>query len=449
MMDRRTFLAAAALPMTAAIGTRANVLIITTDEQFADACSFRMGKQFLHTPNMDRLAASGQVFSRAYCANPLCVPQRNSMYTGHYPTETGVMDNEDRTKVRLDPAKFPLMGKVFRDAGYDTAYFGKWHLTVPEKEVATHGFVTCQTPQDDPVTASGAVNFLRSKPSGPFLMVASFLNPHNIAEWARGQKLSLGDVGQPPPLAELPPLRQNHLPQKNEPDIVSLIRRSYQSAPMFPVAGFDEKKWREYIWAYYRMIEKVDAEIGKVLDALHESGLEKDTLVVFTADHGDCMGAHGWNQKTILFEESVRVPFILSKPGTIRPGTSSRLLNTGVDLLPTVCDYAGIAPPVGLPGLSLAKSRSHQYVVVANRMIQGLPVDGKRVAPTGRMVRGDRFKYTAWSEGTMRESLVDLENDPGEMLNLAGDPKWRKTQLSYRATLKTWCHRWNDTFFVA
>lgn len=103
MMDRRTFLAAEAVPLSAAAGKRTNVLIITTDEQFADACNFRMGKQFLHTPNMDRLGATGQVFSRAYCANPLCVPQRNSMYTGHL-SHWRNAESGRGSKVAEDPA---------------------------------------------------------------------------------------------------------------------------------------------------------------------------------------------------------------------------------------------------------------------------------------------------------------------------------------------------------
>jgi choline-sulfatase len=222
---------------------------------------------------MDSLAANGMVFTRAYCANPLCVPSRGSMFTGRYPTETGIVTNNDRTKVHLDPQKFPMMGKIFQDGGYRTAYFGKWHLTVPEKDVKVHGFTSPETEQDDPTTSANASKFLRGKHEAPFLCIASLLNPHNIAEWSRGQELPLGDIGQPPQLDQLPPIRPNHEPPSNEPDIVALGRKSYQDAPMFPVSKFDEKKWREYIWAYYRLIEKVDKEIGFILTALRETGL--------------------------------------------------------------------------------------------------------------------------------------------------------------------------------
>jgi arylsulfatase A-like enzyme len=461
MVNRREFLGGCATAALAAAATpaRPNILFITTDQQFAESASYRIGRKFIDTPNMDSLAASGMVFTRAYCANPLCVPSRASMFTGRYPTETGIMDNDDRTRVHLDPAKFPLMGRIFRDAGYQTAYYGKWHLPLPEAEVPTHGFETYDTKMDDPLTASHASAWLRSKAgrgdAAPFLMMASFLNPHNITEWSRGQKLPLGEAGTPPALDLLPPLRPNAKPQKNEPDIVGLTRRSYQAAPMFPVGDFDEKKWREYIWAYYRLIEKADKQIGVVLQALRETGLDKTTLVILSSDHGECMGSHGWNQKTILYEECARIPFIMSLPGVIKPGQTNHLVNSGIDMIPTLCDYAGFKAPPNLPGLSMraaAEGRggtdTRPYVVVSDRLIQGVEVDGKRPTPDGRMLRGQRYKYTAYSEGKQREALVDLDKDPGEMMNLAVDPAFRNLLVEHRAMLADWCRTAGDRFPV-
>ena len=460
-MNRRNFLTGTAAAVCATrlqaapAPGKPNVLIITTDQQFAESASYRIGTKYIHTPNMDSLAATGMVFTRAYCANPLCVPSRASMFTGRYPTETGVMDNGDRTKVHLDPLKFPLMGKMFHDAGYRTGYFGKWHLPLLEKQVEQHGFIEFETPLDDPLTSANVVKFLRSKHDAPFLLMASFLNPHNIAEWSRGQKLPLGEVGIPPPLNQLPPLRPNHEPQAGEPDIVGLVRRSYQAAPMFPVSNFDETKWRQYVWAYYRMIEKVDREIGSVLQGLRETGLDKNTLVVLSADHGDCLGSHRWNQKTILYEEATRIPFVMSYPGVVKAGTADRLVNTGIDLIPTICDYAGIAVPKELPGLSLKETANGKkgadprpYVVVSDRLIQGAPIEGRLPTPDGRMLRGQRYKYCAYSEGKLRESLVDVEKDPGEMTNLAVDKRFSKILIEHRAMLAEWCAKTHDSFVV-
>lgn len=454
-MNRRTFLKAAAGSAISLRGAssaqKPNVLIVITDQQFAEAMSCRIGSKYLRTPNMDSLAATGMSFTRAYCANPLCVPSRTSMFTGRYPTETGVETNDTTP---IDARKFPMMGTLFKRAGYETAYFGKWHLPYREADIESHGFDGMKRVKfRDVSTAAGAAGFLRAKHSAPFLMVASLLNPHNICEWARGERLPDGDVGTPPPVDQCPPLRPNHLPAKDEPDIVSLMRRSYQATRMFPVGNFDDKKWREYIWAYYRMIEKVDALIGQVLQPLRETGLEERTLVVFLADHGDCQGSHKWNQKTVFYEEAARVPFIVSYNGVTKPGTSARLVHSGVDLIPTICDYAGIDIPKTLPGMSMKETANgkpgkdpRSYVVQTDRMVQGAAIDGRIPKPDGRMVRGQRYKYFVYSEGTRRESLADLETDPGETVNLAGVPKYRNIVQQHRGMLAEWCRKTGDSF---
>jgi choline-sulfatase len=432
---------------------RPNILFVMTDQQFADAMSCRIGKRYIDTPTMDGLAAGGTLFSRAYCSNPLCVPSRASMFTGRYPVEVGIQTNG---KKKLDPKKFPCMGAVFRRAGYDTGYVRKWHLPFSSKDTSAHGFGFTSLKGKDDDAVKPAVDFIRRKREKPFLLVASFMNPHNICQWARGEKLPDGAIGRPPALEECPPLKPNHLPPENETDIIALMRRSYQAARLFPVSGFDDRKWREYVWAYYRMVEKVDALIGKVLAALRDSGQEEDTLVVFTSDHGDCHGAHRWNQKTVFYDESTRVPLIVSWKGVTRAGASDRLVNTGVDILPTLCDLSGVEAPKRLRGLSLKGTATgestddpREYVVVSNKMVQGAPVDGRRPQPAGRMVRSARYKYCVYDEGEQRESLVDMEVDPGEMTNLAGDPEHAEALARHRRMLAEWGRETGDTFRVS
>jgi arylsulfatase A-like enzyme len=456
---RREFLAAAGLSAAArpaAAAARPNLLVIMTDQQFSEAMSCVLGKKYIHTPHMDSLAAAGTLFTRAYCANPLCVPSRASMFSGRYPAETRVQTNEDLAA--LDTARFPNMGTIFRKAGYQTSYFGKWHMPYPVKDAAAHGFETAPNIKGDETIADATAAWLRGRKgqtAKPLLTICSLLNPHNICQWARSEKLPDGAIGDPPPLAECPPWRPNHEPPRDEPDIMTLMRRSYQANRMFPVGGFDERKWREYIWAYYRMIEKVDGEIGKVLGALREAGQEERTLIVFLADHGDCQGSHRWNQKTVFYDEASRVPFIVSRKGSIRAGKSDRLVHTGVDLIPTLCGAAGIPVPQGLPGLNLMDTANgkqvsdpRQYVVVNNCLAQGAPVDGRTPRPDGRMVRSRRFKYCVYSEGKLRESLVDMEKDPGEMVNLAVDARYKAELERHRAMLREWAGRTGDTFQI-
>jgi choline-sulfatase len=444
---------------TRAVERKPNVLFIITDQQSADALSCRMGQQFLHTPTLDRLAQTGTLFTRAYSSNPLCMPWRNSVFTGRYPHETGVTRNAG-PQGGWDPQEFVSLGTYFRNAGYATAYTGKWHLCYDAKDAQGHGFeiVTDKVQGDhDAGVTQGAVKFLARPRDKPFLLVASFLNPHNICEWARRlagreQVLNCGEIGTPPPLDQLPPLPANFAPPKNEPDGMTLMRRAYQvdSGP-FPVAKFTAEDWRKQRWGYYRMIEKVDAEIGKVLAALRQAGLEDDTLIVFTADHGECAGAHGFNQKTVLYDESARVPLILACKGRTAGATSDKLVNTGIDLLPTMLDFAGVSVPAKLPGRSLVPLALGQpvtawrdHLVVEDDLSQAGELNGLTPQMEGRMVRSERFKYCVFSRGTQRESLVDMQADPGETTDLATDPKFREVLLQHRQLLARFGQEQND-----
>jgi choline-sulfatase len=437
-------------PAAPAAAARPNVLFIITDQLFADAMSCRMGKEFINTPNMDRLARDGTLFTRAYSANPLCMPSRNSMFTGRYPHETRITSN-DLPPGGLDPKEFPSLGTYFRNAGYDAAYVGKWHLGYNSKDKNAHGFEMLAGKADggfDAGVAAGAVKFIARPHDKPFVLVASFLNPHNICEWTRRlagreQVLNCGEIGTPPPLDQLPPMPANFGSPKNEPDGMTLIRRGYHvPGSPFPVSKFSAEDWRKQRWGYYRMIEKVDAEIGKVLAALRKAGLEENTLIVLTADHGECAGAHGFNQKTVLYDESARVPLILACKGKTSGKTPDNLVNTGIDLLPTMLDFAGIEIPKQLPGRSLVPlafgkpvTNWPDHIVVQNNMVQTGEVDGMRPELQGRMVRTDRYKYCVFNQGQQRESLVDMQTDPGEMNDLATDSKYRDVLLQHRQLL--------------
>ena len=437
---------------------RPNLLLIITDQQFAEAMSCRTGQQYLHTPAMDGLAAGGLLCTRAYSSNPLCMPLRNSLFTGRYPHETGVTSNDD--KAPLDPQKFPCMGTYFRNAGYDAAYSGKWHINFNPRDQQAHGFEICTENSPDGHDAgvtAGAAKFLAQPHAKPFLLVASYLNPHNICEWARRlagreQKLTCGEIGQPPALAQLPPLPANFATPAHEPDGMTLMRRAYQvDSGLFPVGHFTVDDWRKQRWGYYRMIEKVDAEIGKLLAALRQTGLAENTLIVFTADHGECAGAHRFSQKTVFYDESARVPLLVAWPGRTPAAVSDQLINIGIDVLPTLLDAAGIAAPRQLPGrslLPLARSQSvgawRDYVVVQNHLTQAGEVDGFAPEMEGRMVRTARYKYCVYSRGQRRESLVDLQADPGELNDLAADPACRDVLLQHRALLAKYGEEQHD-----
>ena len=431
-------------------GKHPNLLFIITDQQFADAMSCRMGDRFIQTPTLDGLAKRGHLFTGAYSSNPLCMPWRNSVFSGRFPHETGITKNAG-PKGGLDPKQFPCLGTYFRNAGYDAAYCGKWHLCYNAKDSSAHGFemLSSKLKEDhDTHVTEDALGYLARPHEKPFLLVASFLNPHNICEWSRSlagrkQKLTCGEIGEPPPLDQLPPLPSNFAPPRDEPDGMTLLRRAYQvDSGLFPVSKFTEEDWRKLRWGYYRMIEKVDAEIGKVLAGLRQAGLEDNTWIIFTADHGECAGAHGFNQKTVLYDESARVPLIIASKGKTSGGTTGKLVNTGIDLLPTMLDLAGVEISPALPGRSLVPllrggsvENWRDHIVVEDNMAQAGELNGFTPQMEGRMVRSERYKYCIYSRGQRRESLVDMQTDPGETENLAADPKHRAVLLQHRELL--------------
>jgi arylsulfatase A-like enzyme len=229
------------------------------------------------------------------------------------------------------------------------------------------------------------------------------------------------------------------------------MRTSYQAHRLFPVGGYTNADWRRLIWGYYRLIERADDFVGEIVDAVYESGQAENTVIVFLADHGDCAGSHHWNQKTVFYDESARVPFIISWEGKTDGKTSDALLNTGTDMIPTLCDFAGINNNFGIHGKSLypvimgkAEKISREFIVSENHMVQNEPVDGKFYQPHGRMVRSEDYKYCLYSEGEKRESLVDMKYDPLEMVNQAENPVYKKVLEQHRAFLKEHAIKTND-----
>ena len=418
---------------------RPNILYIFTDQQSGSAMSCA-GNHDLHTPAADSLAEGGARFDSAYCTYPLCTPSRASMFTGRMPHELDITENGLPIPERFRQQE---MGWLFRNGGYDCGYGGKWHI--PETSMPEgHGFAVV-SPRDDTHLAQRCIKFLQQKRDQPFLLVASFDNPHNICEWARKQVLPWGDVPDAP-TAQCPNLPANYPIPPFEPEI---LRREWRfNAFVYPTAEYSEEEWRHYRQAYFRLVEKVDAEVGRILEALRELGLEDDTLVVYSSDHGDGHGGHRWSQKHALYDEPTRVPFLLRWPGVIPAGqVVTRLVSSGLDLLPTLCDYAGITAPADLSGLSLRpllegrEAPWREQVVAETYIGREKPWQG-----LGRMVVTDRYKYCVYGWGRYREQLFGRAADPGEMVNLAVDERYAGVLAEHRARLMAWIKETGDSF---
>ena len=420
---------------------RPNILYIFTDQQYAGAMSCA-GNPDLRTPAMDRLAGEGVRFDRAYCSYPLCTPSRAGMFTGMMPHQAGVTDNDMRISPALRPRE---LGPVLSAAGYECLYGGKWH--VPEIAMPEgHGFRTlCGF--SDWALADACIEAIRQPRTTPFFLVASYDNPHNICEWSRQMPLPWGPIPEAS-TPQCPNLPANFAAGPYEPEALHAERGNRPK--VLRAGSFTEDDWRHYRHAYFRLIEKVDAEIGRILDALRDAGLDENTLVIFSSDHGDGHGAHQWNQKWTLYEESTRIPFILSLKGRTRAGLSDteHLVSNTLDLFPTICDYAGATPPEGLLGRSLRPLLEGQETPWRDHLVAETQfgTSGGGLGTHGRMVRTRRTKYIVYSWGKHREQLFDMDADPGECVNLAVEARCRETLVEHRALLAAWIEATDDRF---
>jgi arylsulfatase A-like enzyme len=420
----------AAVPAAGA-AKKPNILYIFTDQQTAGAMGCT-GNGDLRTPAMDRLAALGVRYTNAYCAAPLSTPSRYAMFTGVTPGATGNLTNGSS---RPERSRGKTLGELVEAAGYRTGYGGKWHLpqsSLPDD--SRYGFAPLH-PHDDKGLAGACAEFIRERSDKPFFLVAAFDNPHNICQYARGQNLPFRNIDEPASVTDCPGLPANFAVQPYDARVIRYEQS--RNFSLYPVAGYGADDWRRYRNAYYRMVEYVDAEIGEILDALLRSGQWDDTVIIFTSDHGDGNGAHGWNQKSALYEEVVNVPLIVKEAGGGNAGTlNTAIVNNGVDLLPTVCRIAGADVPdyCGGVAMAFAGGTEEREYTVCETMFDGSDT-------RGWMVRTPRYKYVVYDKGLYREQLFDMSLDRGEMVNLAVDGRYSGVLERCREHLREWAAR--------
>lgn len=457
--------------MISAQERRPNILVIMADQ--LGAHTLDRDAEFVQTPHLDRLAASGAVFERAYVSFPLCVPSRASMLTGRMPHELGISGNSARSQTGdPDPAQHPdSLGHVLSAAGYDCAFAGKWHATQPSAPTGA-GFEVLRPFGDDGL-ASSCAEWIekRSDSDTPFFLCASFDDPHTICEYARRQPMPYGDTTEVA-LRDAPPLPANFEPAPFEPEAVRFEKHAAQ--PMYGTGDFTPEEWRAYRAAYRQLIERVDAYVARLLEALERAGVAESTIVVFTSDHGDGDGSHRWNQKTALFEECTRVPLFVAGPG-IPPSRQRQPVSMCLDLLPTLCEVVEAEVPesvaFGAP-LPLTPEAAHRSETEPTGAVSA---DGaSAVAPSprhpcppddhersvvvetrfdrsdppitrGRALYAGDYKYVVYSWGRHREQLHDIASDPGERRNLAVESHYDGVLEVMRARLLAWCRETGDT----
>ncbi len=419
-----------------------NILLIITDQQTADAMSC-VGNSYLKTPAMDKLADEGVLFKNNYVVQPLCLPFRSSLQTGCYPHQIGTISNGREIK-----EGFPFLGHLVSSAGYSSDYIGKWHIGATYEEAGYN----YEKAGKDPEKTVAAVKYLQQKHDKPFFLTVSLMNPHNVCQLARadadGTDLPDGAIDlAPDDLNELPPLPHNFEVPENEP---SVIREIQKKSPLhYPTKKWDEKTWRQYLWGYYRLVEKVDAQIGQVLNALEEGGHADNTLIIFTSDHGEGVAMHQWNQKQILYDQSVKTPLIISWKGKTQKRVYPKLVSNALDIPATILDIIGVEQPSQMSGVSLkpiieGKSPKPRKYVVSETMFA---LNNRNLGATGRMIRTKKYKYCIYDNGEKREQLFDMKNDTGEMKNLVYEKGYDKILNKHRELIRKWADETDDTEF--
>ena len=440
-----------------------NVIYIMTDQQSAStisALSDIYGECYSETPNIDRLVKSGITFTNSYCANPVSVPSRFALFTGRYGSELNVRGNADKSKINQKTQQFighNGMGAIFKKAGYDTYYGGKIHLPEPkgakneQKAPYSYGFDTYYEKNERTIMAHKAAEIINERANRnndkPFLLVASFINPHDICVVADSTFVKSADKGRLSPekaatretvrtlMAEINNYGYDNFIDDLAPELPSNLEEtkgvsSKTYVTNAPRPEYSDNQWREYRWIYEELISQVDGDIGIILDAIDANPeLKKNTIVIFTSDHGDMQGSHRLTKKRVPFEECQRIPLFIMAEG-IEAGSRSDILTSGVDIIPTMCDFTGIdVSDYKLSGLSLAQVALGKDKDVDRDYLYG------EAEMFVNIVKGD-YKYTLYNN-KVDEILVNLKRDPGETKNLLStdSKKYRKIADELRGLL--------------
>lgn len=431
-----------------------NVLFIAVDDLNISLGCY--GHPLVKSPAIDRLAERGVRFDNAYCQFPLCSPSRVSMLTGLRPQTTQIFElKTDFRTILPDAVTLP---QAFQRAGYFVARVGKlfhygvpggigtsglddprsWNETVNPRgrDKDDEGKVTNYTPnrglgsamsflvaegedeeQTDGKSATAAIKLLEAHGDKPFFLGVGFYRPHTpyIA---------------PKKYFDLYPLDAIKLPFNPADDHDDIPEPALHIRPSN--YGLSDEQCRQCIQAYYASISFMDAQVGRLLDALDRLKLSDNTIVVLWGDHGYLLGQHGQWMKQSLFEESAQVPLLIAAPGMQGNGQACRRIVETIDIYPTLCDLAGIEHPTNLAGVSLRpllESPGQAWDRPAFTQVQ-------RGKFPGRSVRTQRWRYTEWDHGAKGAELYDHKNDPREFKNLAGDPQHAKVVAELRGMIQ-------------
>ena len=458
---------AAASPLPALLGASQgvpprqapNVVIFMTDDQRHDSLS-AAGNRILKTPNMDRIAAGGIRFGEAFCTNALCAPSRATLLTGLYSHAHGVVSNGDGPVYRNQPGLRDdqlTFVHLLRQAGYRTALVGKWHIrstpagfdewailpgqgVYADPEMIVNGTRVKFRGHADDVVGDQALAILRSRPRDrPFCLLCHFKSPHRAWVPAARFEHAFDDVEIPEPATFNDTLegrpaavRQHDMAVGTMPDFVE--RGVPASLPP------DERKRRNFqamVKNIYRVLLSVDENVGRVLDYLDAEKIAENTVVLYQSDNGFFHGEHGFFDKRLMYEPSIRVPMLMRFPARHKPGradTAHMVLN--IDIAPTLLELCGLPVPTWMHGRSLVPLIDEARAPWRDAFFyEYFEYPASHCIRKNRGVRTDRWKLIQYWEQPEEWELYDVKADPDEVRNLANAPEQAKQVQTLRATM--------------
>ncbi len=464
------------LPTQSQAADRPNIVFIYSDDhslQTIGAYNARLSafcREQGVTPNIDKLAAQGGLLVNSFCGNSLCSPSRASVLTGLHSHANGVETLNQPIKAGV--WSYP---KSLRDAGYQTAVVGKWHLDKTIPDYADWWILPGQGDYLDPVfitkngrekhqgyvtdiTTDMALDWLKKQDtSKPFFLAIHHKAPHR--NWVPPLRYAtwLDDVTVPEPATlfddyshRASPARLQQMSIGKDLTMASDLKvgSKFASNPLYAVrnadfaakqpAGDDLTRWKyqEYLKDYLRCVKAVDDGVGRVMDALKEAGLEAKTIVIYSSDQGFYMGEHGWFDKRWIYEESLHMPFIIRWPGVVKAGTRFEPFIQNIDYAPTFMDMAGEKVPEGLHGRSIVPILRGETPADWRKSVYYRYYDknGAHNVANHFGVRTGRYTLACFS-ATNEWELFDNEKDPQQLRSVYNDPAYAETLVELKGEL--------------
>lgn len=426
-----------------------NVVMIISDQWSMRTCdgsgNYNNG---IETPAIDSLASGGIRFEQSYSSFPLCCPSRGSIFTGMMPHNHNIIQNEEEyiDQIGYIPQRSDIttLGEELKKTDYETAYFGKEHAGNYGWEGIDNfgsmkyssGGMLAEGSAFDSIFTKDAIDFINKEHDKPFYMTLSLINPHDICKVLGGKVkgATFADAIFFCRDNSEPYLRFQQRPNLPDNfDIPTLKGMVKENDYMYEeMNNITEDEWKRYISTYQLLIEKTDWNINLVLKSLKDKGLDEDTIVIFTTDHGDMLGSHRLIAKTNFYEESVKTQMIIRYPKQIKEAQINKkhLIST-IDIMPTILDLCNIDIPQDIDGRSFKNLCIERECTGFDNLFSENPF--------GKMYRFDNYKYirTIFDDKEY-EILIDLEKDPQEATNYFNKKGYEKISKKARAELYKW-----------